>query len=68
MIDLNFSHRKKTMAKNLAKLTPAEDKVWSDAFEFYVNAGKTDRMADKYAWRDVCEQFPRLKKFDGCKP
>src|SRR5262249_32183193 len=50
-----------------AKLTPAEDRAWRKAFQFHVDAGKSDAQADRLAWRDVKKEFPRLKKFSGAK-
>ena len=54
--------------RRLAKLTAEEDKAWTTAFVHYKDDGKTDSRADRMAWRDVQEQFPRLKQYDGCKP
>jgi hypothetical protein len=54
--------------KKLARLKPEENKAWVFAFEYYKNDGKTDLQADKLSWRDVCEEFPRLKKYDGALP
>lgn len=52
-------------AKNLAKLTPAEESAWNKAFSMYVEEGIPDDQADKLAWDDLVEEFPRLKAFDG---
>jgi hypothetical protein len=54
--------------KHLATLTPEENKAWIDAF----NWGLTElhygqNRADRYAWHDICKQFPRLRSFDGCR-
>jgi len=48
-------------------LTPKENKAWEFAFCFHSEDGKSDSQADKLAWRDLCLDFPRLKKFDGCR-
>lgn len=53
--------------KKLATLTPAEDKAWVAAFAYALTELHYDpRRADRYAWRDVRKQFPRLAAFDGC--
>ena len=54
--------------KKLATLTPAEDKVWCDTFAAYVDEGMSDAKADRETWKEMLEQFPRLREFDGCKP
>jgi hypothetical protein len=51
----------------LATLTLDENKAWELAFAFHKNTGKCTVAADRLAWRDVCREFPRLKKFDGAK-
>ena len=58
----------KTKAKRLATLKPAENKAWIDAFNQYLGTGYSSHGADRNAWREIQEQFPRLKKYDGCKP
>jgi hypothetical protein len=58
-----MSHKK----RKLAVLTPAEEKAWQFAFEFYLDDGLTDDEADSLAWRDVQREFPRLRAFDGCR-
>lgn len=55
------------MAKRKALLTAEEDRAWTRAFEFYVNEGNSDARADRLAWKDVQQQFPRLKAFSGAK-
>jgi hypothetical protein len=57
----------KTMPTQIAKLTEQENYVWIQAFCFHRDRCKTDLQADKLAWRDVAIEFPRLKKFGGCK-
>lgn len=49
-------------------LTPLEDKCWVFAFVYYVDLGYSDLEADKRTWRDMLVDFPRLRKYDGCKP
>lgn len=49
------------------RLTPAEDAAWVDAFNFYLEDGKTDSQADKLAWADIQKQFARLRKASGVK-
>lgn len=56
------------MAKKLATLTAEEKKVWGSLFTHNVNSGMRVKQADADAWRGLCEQFPRLRKYDGCKP
>ena len=51
-----------------ARLTPFEDRCWVFAFCSYVDEGFTDLQADNLTWRDMYEEFPRLKNYDGCKP
>jgi hypothetical protein len=52
--------------KRTTKLNPQEDHAWEFAFSFHLDDGKTDRQADKLAWRDLILEFPRLKAFDAC--
>lgn len=54
--------------KRLATLSPYEDKCWVFAFNYFRDRGKTERQADKLAWRDLQLEFPRLRDYDGCKP
>jgi hypothetical protein len=54
--------------KKLARLTPKEDRSWVIAFCYYVDDGCSDLKADASAWRDICEEFPRLREYDGCLP
>jgi hypothetical protein len=53
--------------KKRAQLSPLEDSCWVFAFCFYVNEGSSDEDADWQTWRDLQAEFPRLKKYDGCK-
>ena len=54
--------------KKLARLSPQEDRSWVIAFCYYLDDGCSDLKSDKLAWRDVCEEFQRLKKYGGCLP
>jgi hypothetical protein len=54
--------------KKLARLSPAENRAWVFAFCYYVDEGHSDLGADKLAWRDICEEFPPLRKYDGYLP
>ena len=54
--------------KKLARLSPQEDRSWVIAFCYYVDDGCSDLKADRLAWRDVCDEFPRLRGYDGCLP
>lgn len=60
--------KRKAKINPLAHLTPEEDKLWTFAFEFHVNGGKSDNEADALAWKAVAKQFPRLRKYIGAKP
>lgn len=53
----------------LATLTPAEEKAWQHAFGHHLDVSKQgqDRAAAR-AWRDLQREFPRLRKYDGCRP
>ena len=53
--------------RTLATLTLAEDRVWTDTFAAYVDEGMTDSKADRETWKEMLEQFPRLRAFDGCR-
>ena len=55
-------------AKNLATLSPYEEKCWVFAFNYYLDRGKSRHEADKLAWRDMQLEFPHLRRHDGCKP
>ena len=51
----------------LALLTPQEDSFWEFCFNYYKDAGKSDSRADEAAWQDMKKEFPRLKKYKGCR-
>jgi hypothetical protein len=51
--------------QKIAVLTPDEKKALELAIQFHGNTDKGIIAADRAAWRDVCREFPRLKKFDG---
>jgi hypothetical protein len=56
------------MARTLnsrAALSRHEDRCWVFAFCYYVDAGYTVRQADKFAWRDLCQEFRRLGRYVG---
>lgn len=55
------------MRVSLATLTPEENKAWDFAFAYYAETLDDDQAASM-AWRDLQAEFPRLLKFDGCKP
>jgi hypothetical protein len=50
-----------------AQLTSEEKHAWERAFSFHLDAGNSDAVADRLAWRDLKKEFPRLKKFSGAK-
>ena len=52
----------------LAKLTKAEDAFWVRVFSDAINNGKSESAADTEAWVAAKREFPRLAKYDGCKP
>jgi hypothetical protein len=59
------------MRRKLVRLTRKEAKAWDFAFAMYAeptSSKKRDKQAAEMAWRDMQEDFPRLKKYDGCKP
>lgn len=61
--------KKKRLAKltpRFAKLTPDEKAAWESAY-YYYGENRSELLADELAWRDLQLEFPRLKKFDGCK-
>lgn len=62
------THTEENPKKKRAKLTPEEDKAWTQKFIFYIDEGKTELQADKQAWKEMVEEFPRLKNFDGAMP
>ena len=57
-----------TKRSKRAKLTPHEDRCWEFAFCYYVDEGRSDLEADRLAWRDMCEEFPRLRNYGECLP
>jgi|SRR5579859_1123985 len=54
--------------KRLARFTDEEERAWQHAFAFYLDHGMSDDQADAAAWKDVQEEFPRLKDYDGANP
>jgi hypothetical protein len=54
--------------RNLATLTPEENRTWEEIFAALVESGQSDEDADALAWTELCEAFPRLKDYDGCQP
>lgn len=56
-----------TPMKRKARLTIAENKAWEFAFAFHVDNGMSDKRADALAWKDLCAEFTRLRKFQGCR-
>lgn len=55
------------MKRKLAVLTAEEKHAWESYFAFYVDEGLKDDEADSAAWKDLQDEFPRLKEFDGCE-
>lgn len=51
--------------KKRAELTDKEEGAWNFAMEYYLNEGKSDEEADELAWKDIQQEFPRLKKYKG---
>ena len=58
------------MKLKLATLTSEEDAAWDFAFAMYADPldEKKDNQAAEMAWKDLQEEFPRLKQYTGCKP
>jgi hypothetical protein len=54
--------------RTLATLTPEQDKVWTKLFEIEANNGCSDSEADRRAWAGLCEQWPELAQYEGCRP
>jgi hypothetical protein len=54
--------------RKLALMSSHENKCWVFAFCYWLDLRKTDQEADRLAWRDVQLEFPRLRKYYGCKP
>jgi len=60
---------KKAAKGKRATLTAEENKVWESTFAFYVEEeGMSDSRADRATWKEMQEQFPRLRAFQGCRP
>lgn len=60
--------RRHNAKKRIARLSPQEDKVWTFAFCYYMDTWKKGTLvADRMAWRDLVLEFPRLKRFSGCR-
>lgn len=55
-------------AKRLAILTPEEDRVWTDSNAYWEEEGFSRAKADRFAWKELQDVFPRLKEFDGAEP
>lgn len=54
--------------RRLARLTVTEDKCWVFAFRYHRDVGRQgEAAADRRAWRDLRSEFPRLRRYDGCK-
>ena len=55
--------------KRLATLTKRQDKIYGDEFGHYMNNVRHDtKRADRYAWRSLCQMWPKLREYDGAKP
>lgn len=66
--DEYVSNFKSERRKELATLTPEENAAWERYFELGVLDGMVDAQADEFAWLALCNDFPRLRGFGGCKP
>lgn len=65
----NLAKKGLKITKNLTELNSVEDKAWVISFNYAIEEkGMNDEQADKYAWKDIQNQFVRLKNFDGIKP
>lgn len=54
--------------KKIAKLTAEEKKAWEKYFAYYVDdEGFSDIDADAATWRDMQNEFPRLRNYEGCE-
>jgi hypothetical protein len=60
--------KRKKRSRKLAALTPAEHHDWEYFFSWYLNNGFEESQADRKAWKDLQAKYPRLKKYQGCKP
>ena len=47
-------------------LTVAESIAYGFAFGYYFDEGATEAEADRWAWEDIQQEFPRLQRFEGC--
>ena len=56
------------MKRKLVILKPLENKRWEQLFSWAMNNGYTEARADREAWKGLCEEFPRLRKYSGCRP
>lgn len=65
--ELNMKSKKRKK-RRLAMLTQEEERAWIFAFGYYLEQNKSELEADELAWRDLQLEFPRLRKYDGCKP
>jgi hypothetical protein len=55
--------------RKLARLKPDENKAWDVYFADYCSNVRNDSArADRFAWRQLQQDFPRLKKYDRAKP
>lgn len=54
--------------KCIATLTPEEDAAWVKSFNAALEQTGNDDEADRIAWAEIVQMFPRLAAFDGCKP
>ena len=43
------------------KLDKEQNKIWEKSFEFYKDRKYSDLNADKYAFKDLIKEFPKLK-------
>jgi len=55
------------VSKQIAVLTAEENAAWEFAFCFHLEDCDSDQEADRRAWNDLVLEFPRLKKFYGCR-
>jgi hypothetical protein len=54
-------------SRKIARLTLEEDRAMNKAWQLHMSNHKTVAEADRLAWEDICQEFPRLKEFDGAK-
>jgi len=62
--DVTFEIKKE---RRLATLTLEQDHRWDTLFAIEANSGTNDDAAASAAWEGMCEEWPELRKFDGCK-